>query len=277
MKKILFPTDFSSNALHASQYAGLLAKQLNANVILLHSYSIPPMLDVQFQYNMEGYLLKIKEDAQKQLASFAQVFSNNTGLPTHRISLLLVSGATSETIIESANEMEADFIVMGTKGAGNILDKWFGTNSQNVMKSATCPVWIVPQNTLMKLPETIMYAADFKEDEFTATQKILDLSNPLGAKCKVVHVHEYYELNVMGEIEKEVNHLQDRFANEDVTFEKIEASKVIGGLEKYIKIHKPDVLAMAMHEKSFLSKIFDPSISNHFVQEANLPILIFKK
>ena len=45
MKTILFPTDFSENATHASDYAGLLAQKFNANVVLLTIYSMPIFTD----------------------------------------------------------------------------------------------------------------------------------------------------------------------------------------------------------------------------------------
>lgn len=38
-----------------------------------------------------------------------------------------------------------------------------------------------------------------------------------------------------------------------------------------------DVLAMATYEKSFFEKYFITSISDHFIQKADLPILTFRK
>ena len=39
--KILVPTDFSANAAHALTYASLLAKAMNAELIILHVYTPP--------------------------------------------------------------------------------------------------------------------------------------------------------------------------------------------------------------------------------------------
>jgi hypothetical protein len=36
MKTILFPIDFSQNAIHASEYVGMIAKRMNANVVLMN-------------------------------------------------------------------------------------------------------------------------------------------------------------------------------------------------------------------------------------------------
>ena len=39
MKTILFSTDFSKNAVYAAQYAGILARSLNARVVLLNVHA----------------------------------------------------------------------------------------------------------------------------------------------------------------------------------------------------------------------------------------------
>jgi nucleotide-binding universal stress UspA family protein len=167
--------------------------------------------------------------------------------------------------------------VMGTKGATNTLDKWLGTHAQQVMKTAHCPVWVIPQNAPINYPQHIMYAADFREDEVLATQQVLAFAKPLQATCKVIHIHDYFELNVGHAVQEMVHYLEDEFENEDITFKHVNRADIIEGLETYIRTHKPDVLALAIQEKSFLSKIFETSVTKHFIQEAKLPILTFKK
>lgn len=277
MNTILFPTDFSNNAINASNYAGLLAKKMNAKIILLHVYSNPVIADVEFAYNIESLYLNSKKEAEKELSNFRKLFERNSGIAFHQLSEMVTTGMVADAIVEVANSNSVSYIVMGTKGATNILDRWFGTISQNVMKSAACPVWIIPENTAVKLPKTIMYAADFKENEISATEKILDIALSIDAICNVIHIHENFELNVMGEVEKQVSDLKNEFVDENISFKNIKASSIISALDKYIELHKPDAIAMAMHEKSFLSKLFDTSISNHFVQEGSLPLLTFKK
>ena len=142
MKTILFPTDFSTNAIHASQYAGMLAKKLDAKVVLLHGYPIPistnstnlPIFDTEIS------VLQGREDAENNLAIFELKFIEDSNLSHDRIIKMVEYGLISEIIVETAKTVNADFIVMGTKGASNIIDSWLGTNAQNVMKSAECPV-----------------------------------------------------------------------------------------------------------------------------------------
>ena len=277
MKTILFPTDFSTNALHAAQYAGMIAKGMNANVFLLNVYSIPTISEYQLPNEIEKFINLNKSFASDNLREFTVKFIEKTGLSQDRIKQRIEYGYIADKILDTAREIKADMIVMGTKGASNILDKWLGTNAGNVMKTAECPVWIIPQNAKIEYPEKIMYAADFQEDELLATNKIMTIAQTFGSVCQVVHIHDYFEMNVAHHLEDTVHQLKEKFGKEYFSVTNLNRANIIEGLKTYIKKHKPDVLALAIHEKSFLSKIFFTSITEYFVQEAKMPILTFRK
>jgi nucleotide-binding universal stress UspA family protein len=277
MKTILFPTDFSDNSLHASEYAAMLARRLGANIVLLHTYMIPMATEFQVPYDVADFDEISRKSAEERLQEFTTSLIESTGLAPDRISRMVEFGNISDKIVEVAKHISVNMIVMGTKGAETILDRWIGTNAQEVMKVAECPVWIIPENSPIEYPQKVMYAADFEEDEVAATQKVLDIIEPLEVSCKVIHVNEYIDLNSHQKIKETVNNLKSEFEYDDVFVRNIDRSDVIKGLESYIETFKPDVLAMAIHEKSFLNKIFEPSITKHFVQGAKLPMLTFKK
>jgi nucleotide-binding universal stress UspA family protein len=277
MKTILFPTDFSSNALHASEYAGMVAKRINAQVVLLNVYTIPTISEYQLPNEIENFINQNKRDAQAKLKDFTEIFLKNTGLLPYRVSTRVEYGYVSEKIVDTARALQADLIVMGTKGASDFLDRWLGTNAQKVMKHAECPVWTIPQKAMIHYPQNFLYAADFQEDEVLSTHKIMGIAELFGAKCNVVHVHDYFEMNVGHQIEATVHQLNDEFEEEPVSVKSLHRANIIEGLETYIHTHKPDVLALAIHEKSFLNGLFETSISKYFVQNAHLPILTFRK
>jgi nucleotide-binding universal stress UspA family protein len=278
MKTILFPTDFSANALHASEYAGMLAKCFKANVVLLNVHTIPTISEYQLSSEIDILIKHSHQRAEDDLRDFTTRFIEITNLAPDRVNQMVEYGFPNEKILETAQNIQADMIVMGTKGASDILDKWLGTHAEAVMKKSKVPVWIIPQNAPINYPQNILYAADFKEDEVIATQKVLALCMPLGAKCKVVHIHDYFEPNVGHGVQEMVRYLEDEFENvEDVSFINLNRANIIEGLETYLKRQKPDVLALAISEKSFFERLFDQSITKYFVQGSNLPMLIFKK
>lgn len=279
MKTILFPTDFSDNAIHAAQYAAMLAKRYDAKLILLNVYSVilPIVAESPMLLDNNDIIIRRQNDAELSLQVFANNLIEQASLPTEQIMQMVEYGLVTDVIAETAKSMNIDLIVMGTLGASNIIDRWFGTNAEKVVESTNCPVWVVPLNTPLNIPKVIMYAADFKEDEVTATYEVLAMAQPLGATCKVIHVHDYFELNTVQTVKDSVSELKDEFQNFDVSISNINRDEVLEGLETYVKTHLPDVLAMAVYEKSFFGKLFTSSMTGHFIQEAKQPMLFFKK
>jgi nucleotide-binding universal stress UspA family protein len=278
MITILFPTDFSKNAVHASLYAGMIARGMNAHIILLNVYSIPMASESQIPYDIDGFLQISKQNAEENLQVFAKELIKATGISHNKVREMTNYGQTSDSIVEIAQAEKVDFIIMGTKGVSNMLDKWLGTNAQNVLEAADCPVWIIPNNAPLDYPKVFMYAADFKEDDILATHKVLEIARPLGATCKVIHIHDYYEDLSNRKVKAMVSELNNEFEDDDgVTIKNIDRQEVYDGLKTYVTTNKPDVLALAVYHKSFLSKIFERSITEHFIQKGNIPLLTFRK
>ena len=277
MKTILFPTDFSGNAIHASRYAGMLIKLLDANIVFLHVHHVPVMPAYNGAFEMPNPISEIENEVKQDLKAFCMEFMKNSNVPIERITQRIEYGFAAEKTIEVAKSINADMIVMGTKGASDMIDKWLGTHAQEVMKTAECPVFIIPKNVPINYPQRILYAADFKDNEMNAVQKIVDIAKPLGATCKIVHIHEEFEPNIGHIIEETIKELKEKFKDDDVTIQQVHRNDTIEGLETYIKTYEPDLLAMAIHEKTFLESIFSSSKSQHFIQEAKIPMLTFKK
>ncbi len=278
MKTILFPTDFSENAIHASEYAGMLAEKFEANIIIINCYSTPVVSEYQVSYDIDNFVLETKKILEENLEDFKRKFIETTHLSENRISYKIEYGFVTDAIVETAKNVDADMIVMGTKGASNVLDKWIGTTAQAVMKAAHCPVWVIPEKANVTYPQKFLYAADLLEDEISATQKLMEFVKPLQANCKIIHIDDTFEINQNQQIGEKINDLKDEFKDDDNVFVRnIKRDDVVEGLEAYIQSYKPDVLALAVHEKSFFNSIFEQSVTNHFVYHADLPMLLFKK
>jgi len=279
MKTILFPTDFSENSNHSVQYAAMLAKRFDAKLVLLNVYSVilPVVSETPMIFDKDEIIIRRQNDAELSLQVFTDSLILQTSLPSEQIVQLVEYGLVTDVIVDKANEMNVDLIVMGTHGASNIIDRWFGTNAEKVVESSKCPVWVLPEGTPLTMPKVIMYAADFKEDEVSATYEILAIAQPMGASCKVIHIHDYFELNAEHTVKQEVAELKKEFQNFDISIKDLNREEIMKGLETYIRTHKPDVLAMAVYEKSFFNKLFNNSLVEHFVQKAKLPMLFIRK
>ncbi len=277
MKTILFPTDFSENALHAVKYAGMLAIKLKANVVLLNVYPRPCLPPDAVMSNVKEYVFGNKNNAESKLADFTDLFLQSSKMAPENVFSLTSSGNVAENIVSKALEINADYIVMGTKGTSNFEKNWLGTNTHQVMNTANCPVWIIPQNSNIVLPKKALYLADLQEDEVVQTQKISNIMQPFNTKCKVVHIHKHFEMNVALGNEYKLTKLKDEFSYKDDSIKNLNHGDILDGLEVYIKNQRPHVLALGVNERSFVSKILNPEVTKQFAQQGNLPLVTFRK
>ena len=279
MKTILFPTDFSDNSMHAAQYAGMLARRFDAKLIIVNVFS--NVISLGTDLNMINETTLLEEQLHKNSMHNLEIFSEkvflSTELPEVQIEHQLVYGFVTEGILEMANSMNVDMIVMGTKGVSNVFDKWMGSNAESVIKAAKCPVWVVPENAQLTVPQLFIYAADLEEDEVSATKTLLDFSVPLGATCKVIHIQNYFDNDLKQKSAETMADLSKEFDGNNITFKDLNRNEIVEGIETYTRTHKPDVLALAVYDKNIFSNLFNSSITKHFVEESKIPILIFKK
>ena len=62
----------------------------------------------------------------------------------HTVDTLLVPGPTVQTILEQAEKLDADVIVMGSHGRGKLFDLVVGSVSAGVIRKSHVPVLVVP-------------------------------------------------------------------------------------------------------------------------------------
>ncbi len=136
-KTILVPTDFSSAASVATEYAVGLAKELGAKVVLLHAYEIPilgfPEAPLVATPEM---VANIANTTQKALETMVAKFAGR-GVD---VTPVLKTGDAREIVHAVAEEVNADLIVMGTHGRRGLSRALLGSVTEEVIRTSTRPV-----------------------------------------------------------------------------------------------------------------------------------------
>jgi len=160
MKRILVPIDFSDVTPSVIDLARQLAKALDAEIHLVHvkeltaatapgslGYGLAGMPELA---PMSGVLvpgfepmvqpLLENEDQKSKLAQWRK----EIGDAGFKVTLHEPTGAVAEEILNKANEINADLIVMGTHGHGAMYNLLVGSTTKGVLKHSTRPVLLVP-------------------------------------------------------------------------------------------------------------------------------------
>lgn len=154
-KAILVPTDLSHNSANAFKHAVMLARQNGAQIHLLHvvqqvdsamrGYISAVMGDAR----LEEFEVKHQQDAQvilkKELDKFAkdELAAFPDDLARFAGAEVLI-GDPVVKILEQANQLNVDVIVMGAHSKGALEHAFLGSVTERVLKKANRPVFVVP-------------------------------------------------------------------------------------------------------------------------------------
>lgn len=140
IKKVLIPFDFSETADLALEHAVFMAKLHKAEIILVHvieSYSFTSAISSAFGKSQSEFEEKIESTAKDKLAKLAEKLHHDSGM---KVIFRIENGKIYKKIINVAEELEVDIILMGTHGVSGFQDFLVGSNTYRVVMGASCPV-----------------------------------------------------------------------------------------------------------------------------------------
>ena len=113
-------------------------------VVLLHVIPVPDMTQTKFGMTKVTPTVGQRELAEQALHK-ARIELQKQGIVPERIELLLRIGAPPDEIVKAAQELDADFIMIGSRGNSlkqKIRRVLTGSTSHRVVKLGSCPVMI---------------------------------------------------------------------------------------------------------------------------------------
>jgi nucleotide-binding universal stress UspA family protein len=135
-RRVLFATDFTSEAQAAAPYAISMAQENQARLLLLHVMRDPELKTIK--RTAQDSVANVMHQLYEIVPQEAELWCRPE--PTVRF------GNPAERILEAANELEADLIVLGVRdaaghlGAATHLER---TTAHKVVARAICPVLTV--------------------------------------------------------------------------------------------------------------------------------------
>lgn len=140
IKKILIPFDFSETAELALEHAVFMAKLHKADIILLHvieSFSFTSAISQAFGKSQSEFEQKIAVSANDRLKELTSKLHHDSGMS---VQFRTDSGKIYKSIVNVAEEVDADVIIMGTHGVSGFQEFLIGSNTYRTVMSAPCPV-----------------------------------------------------------------------------------------------------------------------------------------
>jgi len=152
--KLLIALDNNTGARHIAEAGYKLAEALHAHTVLLHvtsnaTYYASPNYSPILGYNNFNNAEAVQTDTGEKLKTAAEDYLDNVkwNLGDKTIETVVKEGDYAESILETAKEIKADMIVMGTHSRKGLDKVLLGSVAEKVLRSSTIPLFIIPVKT----------------------------------------------------------------------------------------------------------------------------------
>jgi nucleotide-binding universal stress UspA family protein len=142
-RTILVPYDFSAHARVALELARELAERLSSKLHLVHVLETPAVSYPSIAVGVVtpgGLPVEIRDAAIAALKDVASgIATGSTPVPAD----VVESPSVSEAVVDFAEKISADLIVMGTHGRTGMAHAFLGSVAERTLRLAPCPVLTV--------------------------------------------------------------------------------------------------------------------------------------
>lgn len=274
MKKTLFPTDFPPTAENAFLYALALAKAMKAHLTLIHVYELPELGRALKKTTRDVYELMEMEsfEAFKKSVNQLHKVAEENNMGDVEFDQAMVEGEAIYKVSKAAQEIAADFIVMGTKGATGLKEVLLGSVTTGVMEESKVPVLSVPDEAHYKHAlNRVAYLTNYKVEELSAFEKTAAFASLFGASLDCVHFSIGEENENGGQMDKRKN--SSAVQNSKVEFRIEKGADIESALMNYTNERKIDVLAVQSRKKNIFTRLFSKSVSKQIAHHIKVPLL----
>jgi nucleotide-binding universal stress UspA family protein len=297
-KRILCPVDFSEFSRHALDEAIAIAHLYDGCVTALHVFPIAVPADPFGGLpDFQPFTLTDRHRAHilRQLSAFA----TTEGAEPRRITVALREGTDIHAeILEAADQMKPDLIVMGTHGRSGVQHLMLGSVAEKVLHKARHPVLTVPHKAPDAVPvgpvpfARILCGIDFSECSLAALRHAIAVASEAGARLDVLSVVQLipmyeamsgvplYYPGLLGDLKADIWKRLNSVVADAALEIPVERIVTVGSAHREIvRIageRKTDLIVLGAYSHSAIDHMFFGATTNHVVRAAGCPVLTIR-
>lgn len=185
---VVIPTDFTVQAEYAFVMVKKLEEKIPINVHFLHVMPVPETVTMDNEGNISTcgeidvrYVETQRDIAYRKLNNLKMLYGEN--VHTH-----LRLGKITDGILNFSEELKADLIVMGTKGAYGLKEKLSGSETQMIARRSQIPLLsLMCDRSDLKI-ENILLVHDFSVSEKFDLSVMKKLTSAFGCKVHLLKI-----------------------------------------------------------------------------------------
>jgi nucleotide-binding universal stress UspA family protein len=291
IKKIIAGTDFSDESTAALAHAVAIAKQQGAELHLVHAVQPIELTPPYPPYPIGAASLyaeqnqEIQENARKLLDAEAERLEAS-GV---RVNQSLSTDLPARSLVDAAEELEADLIVVGTHGRRGLSRFLLGSVAQHVVQRAHCDVLV----TRGKAPEggrfnRVLVPTDFSASASAALEQAFELCKDTG-KIELFHCWQVpasvgddwtdmrteFEQRVRTGSEELAAQSMSHFADKPATLSfHLKEGDARHSIQDQLASADYDLVVMGSHGRTGLRRLFLGSVAEATVKHSKVPVYV---
>lgn len=272
MKRILFPTDFSTIANNAFLYALKMADFLEAEIVLLHTFDLPIIDNAEMPMNFKEIYDTLEV---QQMATFKdhipnlKIIASYNNLEHIKLSHVLKSGDLIYAMNESIVEKNISLVVMGTSGTSNWFETLLGSNAGEAITMLPVPVLSIPIEAQYQKIKTIGFTTLYREKDFIALERVMEIASKLGATVKCLYVKK----SGSEVTEEQILAWEARCNHWPIQFFVIPHDDVRETIQDFLSNQHIDLLTMLTEKRGFFEDLFSSSLTQKLSYKLDIPIM----
>lgn len=277
MFKIVIPTDFSENALHAAKYTLELFKYFTCDVFIVHAFAdtVDDSKASELRPEYEEFIKETEKSTNTSLKKFKSILVNHFNNPKHQVFTNSVFGSLVAVVNDCVDIENIDLVAMGTRGASKHKNITFGSNTLQVMKYVQCPVLAVPDGYNEYVPKNILFPSNYMMPYKMRDLKLLStMAARVAATVTSLYVSNFKELSNRQQDNKAF--LEFHFKNNKANFIKEAGNDVTETINQIIKSQNINMLVMVNSRQSYLENLLYTSSIDTIGLSIKIPFLVLQ-
>lgn len=276
MKTILVPTDFSTCANNAVDFAIQSSKILPVEVTIVHAFDLVGNIYTDYMGVNKEFNQSLLHEVRIKLADLKKCIRESEGV---NVDTRVSTASLRESIFQVTSEKAIDIIVMGTTGSNGIKEKLWGSKTADIIGKSKVPVLAIPFEYKWKKPEKILLATSHFEKEPAMLDFIFELADLYEAQVHVAVFTDEVDDTAFNYMEHARNIpayeklLQKNYHSPTLTVTHLFGKDFEEAMQEHMKENEIDMLAMVTYKRKFPDNLFRPSLTKRMAYHTKIPLL----
>lgn len=268
---VLVPVDFSDLSKHALFHAAKMANFFNDQITLLHIIETSGMFSFLDKSNKELMQVGIQQKFAELESEIKKQYSNIV------VNTLIKEGRPHKVIVETADELNCDSIVMGSNGEAG-LEKIVGSTASRVITASNVPVIVVKSSPKRPNYNKIVLPIDLTKETKQKVGMAMHLAQKFNSEIHVIAEIEGDKF-LINKINANMRQVENMLTKNNVRWvSKITDDKNYPGnigldTIKYSNDVDADLIMIMTQQETGFSELFLGSYAQQVINNSSVPVM----